>query len=141
MGVFLIKTARIIKGSVLISFGVILGKSSPVQMVLMAIAEVFFYSLNEVIFSQLATTDIGGSMVIHTFGAFFGLSCARTMSSLQRKSSGSPDNSAVYHSDLFAMVSISGIFLRLQLLVFKKKDWNNIPMDVLAKFQWSNGRK
>ncbi len=74
-------------------------------MVLMAIAEVFFFSLNEVMFSQLSTTDIGGSMVIHTFGAFFGLACARAMTSSKRASSDNADNSAVYHSDLFAMVS------------------------------------
>ena len=43
----------------------------------MATFEVFFYCLNEAILSEIfMVADIGGSMVIHTFGAFFGLSVA-----------------------------------------------------------------
>jgi ammonium transporter Rh len=43
----------------------------------MATFEVFFYCLNEAILIEIFKVfDIGGSMVIHTFGAFFGLSVA-----------------------------------------------------------------
>jgi ammonium transporter Rh len=43
----------------------------------MATFEVFFYCLNEAILMDIfLVADIGGSMVIHTFGAFFGLSVA-----------------------------------------------------------------
>jgi ammonium transporter Rh len=43
----------------------------------MATFEVFFYCLNEAILMDIFKVfDIGGSMVIHTFGAFFGLSVA-----------------------------------------------------------------
>jgi hypothetical protein len=43
----------------------------------MATIEVCFYSLNLQILEQIFhTADIGGSMTIHVFGAFFGLSVA-----------------------------------------------------------------
>jgi ammonium transporter Rh len=62
-------------GAVLISFGVILGKCSIFQLWVMTTIEVFFYCLNEsVLIEVFKVFDIGGSMVIHMFGAFFGLS-------------------------------------------------------------------
>lgn len=62
-------------GAVLISFGAILGKCSIHQLFVMATFEVFFYCINEAILMEVFKVyDIGGSMVIHTFGAFFGLS-------------------------------------------------------------------
>ena len=62
-------------GAVLISFGAILGKVSLFQLWVMATFEVFFYCMNEAIIVEIFKIyDIGGSMVIHSFGAFFGLS-------------------------------------------------------------------
>ena len=64
-------------GAVLISFGAILGKCSLFQLWAMATFEVFFYCINEAIVIEIFNIyDIGGSIVIHTFGAFFGLSVA-----------------------------------------------------------------
>jgi ammonium transporter Rh len=64
-------------GAVLISFGAILGKCSIFQLWAMTTFEVFFYCLNEAILMEIFEVfDIGGSMVIHIFGAFFGLSVA-----------------------------------------------------------------
>jgi ammonium transporter Rh len=41
----------------------------------MATLEVFFYCMNEAIVVEIFKIyDIGGSIVIHAFGAFFGLS-------------------------------------------------------------------
>jgi ammonium transporter Rh len=97
-------------GAVLISFGALIGKISPSQLVLLAIFETFFYSINERLAFYLHITDIGGSMVIHTFGAFFGLAASRILSDT-KKSHGHVDNAAVYHSDLFAMIGT--IFLWL----------------------------
>ena len=46
----------------------------------MAFIEMIFYSLNEVILvEELKITDIGGSILIHTFGAYFGLTFTRVM--------------------------------------------------------------
>ena len=60
--------------SVLIAFGGVLGKMSPFQLMAMALCQTFLYALNEAIFFQeFEGTDAGGSIVIHTFGAYFGL--------------------------------------------------------------------
>ena len=64
-------------GAVLISFGAILGKVSLFQLWCFATLEICFYCLNEAILMELfKVADIGGSMVIHTFGAFFGVSAS-----------------------------------------------------------------
>ena len=46
----------------------------------MAFLEMIVYCLNEVVLvEELKVTDIGGSMLIHTFGAYFGLAFTRVM--------------------------------------------------------------
>jgi ammonium transporter Rh len=89
-------------GAVLISFGALLGKASPTQMLFIMIFEVIFYNVNEQIGLKLAISDVGGSYVIHMFGAYFGLGCSFMLS--PKSSRGRSDNAAVYHSDLFAMI-------------------------------------
>lgn len=41
-------------------------------------------------------------MVIHTFGAFFGLAASAVITPASAR--GNKDNAAVYHSDLFSMI-------------------------------------
>lgn len=54
------------------------------------------------VISELQTNDVGGSMIVHAFGAYFGLSLAKVM---HRQSAVDHDNHApVYHSDLFSMI-------------------------------------
>lgn len=89
-------------GAVLITFGALLGKTTPLQMMLIAMIEPIFYALNEEIGIKMAISDIGGSMVIHCFGAFFGLACSLALTPNAAK--GPSDNAAVYHSDMFAMI-------------------------------------
>ncbi|XP_072561861.1 ammonium transporter Rh type B-like [Paramormyrops kingsleyae] len=91
-------------GSVLISFGAVLGKTSPVQLLVMAMFEVTLFAVNEfLLLSILGAKDAGGSMTIHTFGAYFGLVVARVLYRPQLEKS-KHKNSSVYHSDLFAMI-------------------------------------
>ena len=89
-------------GAVLISFGALLGKASPTQMLFIMIFEVIFYNINEQIGLKLSISDIGGSYVIHMFGAYYGLGCSWILS--PKSARGRSDNAAVYHSDLFAMI-------------------------------------
>jgi len=64
-------------GAVLITFGAILGKCSLEQLWMLATFEIFFYALNESICAgQLVAVDMGGSMYVHTFGAYFGLAAS-----------------------------------------------------------------
>lgn len=65
--------------AVLISFGGLIGKISATQLIVMALFEVFFYCLNAQIAVNLLIIDVGGSMVIHTFGAFFGLAVSKAL--------------------------------------------------------------
>ncbi|XP_055995118.1 ammonium transporter Rh type B [Sorex fumeus] len=91
-------------GAVLISFGAVLGKTGPAQLLLMTLLEVVLFGVNEfVLLSLLGVRDAGGSMTIHTFGAYFGLVLSRVLYRPQLEKSKHRQGS-VYHSDLFAMI-------------------------------------
>merc|ERR1712233_120356 len=96
--------AEFTTGAILISFGAVLGVASPVQLIFMVLFEVVFYNLNAYILVHfLDVSDIGGSMVIHAFGAYYGLALARAL----YKQDGQMDNHAEgteYHSDVFSMI-------------------------------------
>lgn len=47
--------------------------------------------------------DVGASMIIHAFGAYFGLAVARVLYRPGLKN-GHEKEGSVYHSDLFAMI-------------------------------------
>ena len=67
-------------GAALISYGCVLGVASPVQCLIMIIFEMVFYKLNAYIcFNIFTISDIGGSIVLHAFGAYFGLAVARCL--------------------------------------------------------------
>ncbi|KAL7685329.1 putative blood group Rhesus C/E/D polypeptide, ammonium transporter AmtB-like protein [Plasmopara halstedii] len=89
--------------AVLISFGAVLGKITPTQLVWMTFLEIIFYGLNEyLVLEKLKITDAGGSMVIHTFGAFFGLAVTIMLgipSAIEQV-----HNTSRYHSDVFAII-------------------------------------
>lgn len=126
-------------GAVLISFGAVLGKTGPAQLLLMALLEVALFGVNEFVLLSLLgvrrdgdggrvgaakagggveglggraplhlspapqVKDAGGSMTIHTFGAYFGLALSRVLYRPQLEKSKHRQGS-VYHSDLFAMI-------------------------------------
>nr|UUH57880.1 Rh type A glycoprotein [Molgula manhattensis] len=89
--------------TVLISFGAVLGVLSSIQLIIMAVLEVAVYCANEhIIIEYLKINDIGGSLVIHTFGAYFGL--AVSAMHWKKELSKNPKEGSVYHSDIFAMI-------------------------------------
>ncbi|KAM9294694.1 ammonium transporter Rh type B [Gastrophryne carolinensis] len=91
-------------GAVLISFGAVLGKTSPVQLIVMTLFEVTLFGINEyIILNIVEAKDAGGSMTIHTFGAYFGLVVSRVLYRPHLEKSRHREGS-VYHSDLFAMI-------------------------------------
>nr|XP_028566456.1 ammonium transporter Rh type B isoform X3 [Podarcis muralis] len=98
-------------GAVLISFGAVLGKTSPVQLLLMTVLEVTLFGINEyILLSCFGAKDAGGSMTIHTFGAYFGLMVSRILYRPQLKKSREREGST-YHSDLFAMIGTLFLWL------------------------------
>ncbi len=60
--------------SILIAFGTVLGRVGPLELLIMSIVQVIGYTLNEIIIYRLLHMyDAGGSIVIHLFGAYFGM--------------------------------------------------------------------
>lgn len=60
--------------AVLISYGAMVGRITPSQTLFMTFWELFFYAVNSwIVVSHLQIADCGGSVYIHTFGAYFGL--------------------------------------------------------------------
>ena len=91
--------------SCLICFGALLGKVSLNQITLLVFMQLIFYSLNlfiAVVHLQIA--DIGGSMIIHTFGAYFGLAASRILTNQKTLISSADVQGSNYISDLFSMV-------------------------------------
>ena len=85
--------------TVLISFGAVLGRISPTQLVLMAFWEVIVSTGNVSIANHLnpgINYDPGGSMVIHVFGASFGLAFAAAFGDAGRRRAASGAGSAVW---------------------------------------------
>ncbi|XP_039604044.1 ammonium transporter Rh type A [Polypterus senegalus] len=90
--------------TVLISFGAVLGKTSPVQLLIMTILEITIFAMNEhLVVGILGAKDTGASMTIHAFGAYFGLAVTRVLYRPGLKN-GHENEGSVYHSDLFAMI-------------------------------------
>ena len=60
--------------SVLISFGGIIGRVGPKDLLIIATFHIIGYALNEaLVFNSIGMVDAGGSSVIHTYGAYYGL--------------------------------------------------------------------
>ena len=54
--------------------GAVLGKANALQLAVMVISEMVFFNMNlSLCLDWLQSTDQGGSIVVHTFGAFFGM--------------------------------------------------------------------
>merc|ERR1719315_966140 len=66
--------------AVLISFGVVLGITSPLQLILMTVIETVIFVVNEVIGRKyIGAVDAGDTIFVHLFGAYFGLAVSRVM--------------------------------------------------------------
>lgn len=92
-------------GAVMISFGAVLGKTTPSQLIIIGFWEVIFYSLNFMVGAiWLKATDAGGSIFIHTFGAYFGVALAYVMSPKDAAKIDHPYNGPSYTSDMHSMI-------------------------------------
>merc|ERR1739838_1182181 len=60
--------------TVLISWGGPLGRITPTQLMWFGFFELIFYSINEYIaVEDFQVKDVGGSMLVHVFAAYFGV--------------------------------------------------------------------
>jgi ammonium transporter Rh len=78
-----------------------LGRLTPTQIILMLPLELIFYAINEYIcVAKLEAVDMGGSMYVHSFGAYFGIA----FSLMWGKPKNTDNEGSSYYSDVFAMV-------------------------------------
>ncbi|XP_076438384.1 ammonium transporter Rh type B-like [Babylonia areolata] len=110
LGVTSMLTADFATAAVLITMGALLGKTSPLQLVVIGFLEMVLFAVNEWIgLSLLKVVDVGGSMFVHAFGAYFGLAASRVL--YKEDVSQSQKEGSVYHSDIFAMVGTVFLWL------------------------------
>ena len=101
--------------AVLISFGAVIGKVSRLQIFVMGVFEIIFYSINEnILVHHLKITDVGGSLIIHMFGAYFGLAVTRMIYN-ENHAKDNEKVGSIYHSDMFAMIGTVAFLLRNNL--------------------------
>jgi len=82
--------------------GAILGKVTPSQLVVMAVMESVVFWINiHCSITKIEAHDVGGGMVVHTFGAYFGLAVALSFS--EKSYHGHADNCSNYTSDVTAL--------------------------------------
>ena len=95
--------------AVLITFGVVLGTTSPVQLVIMAIIEIVLFNVNEVIGrTYLGAVDAGDTIFVHLFGAYFGLALSRVLYDEPTTKSSNIGTTRI--SDMFSMVKYFQVF-------------------------------
>nr|CAH7728970.1 unnamed protein product [Callosobruchus chinensis] len=106
--------AEIAACAILISTGAVLGRVSLMQLISMSVIETIVYCINLHLGCEiLKAIDVGGSIFVHVFGAYFGLSVSIV---IERASDTdiSNDNSlkaSNYSSDLFAMIGTMFLWL------------------------------
>jgi len=100
-------------GCVLITFGALLGKCDLPQLFVLATLEIIFYALNEGICAGvLMAVDMGGSMYVHTFGAYFGLAASYFFKAkLSAMKPASDENGGGYLSQTIAMVGTVFLYM------------------------------
>eukprot|EP00933_Yihiella_yeosuensis_P003542 TRINITY_DN1064_c0_g1_i1.p1 TRINITY_DN1064_c0_g1~~TRINITY_DN1064_c0_g1_i1.p1 ORF type:complete len:468 (+),score=112.28 TRINITY_DN1064_c0_g1_i1:161-1405(+) len=95
--------------AVLISFGGLIGKIGPTQVLVVTLVELIFYCANKVYFltNMLAIADCGGTIIIHVFGAYFGLAACKTLGVATNEDL----NGSNYNSDLFSLIGTVFLWL------------------------------
>ncbi|XP_068629338.1 ammonium transporter Rh type B-B [Battus philenor] len=104
--------ADIMSATVLISFGALLGTTSITQLLFIAIIEIAIACLNIwLISSHFQASDVGGSIAIHAFGAYFGLGVSWALGSKKKAAAAGAEkiDTSTYSTDMTAM--LGSIFL------------------------------
>uniref|UniRef100_A0A1A9WLE9 Ammonium transporter AmtB-like domain-containing protein n=1 Tax=Glossina brevipalpis TaxID=37001 RepID=A0A1A9WLE9_9MUSC len=89
----------------LISMGVLLGRTTPIQLLFMALFEIILFAVNEYVTLEiLSICDVGGSITVHAFGAYFGLAVSFMLRPKKEENEPGQYEGPTYTSDLFAMI-------------------------------------
>jgi len=98
--------------AVLISFGGLIGKLSPTQITVLTLVELACYCANKVyVLKQYDSSplilDCGGTIIIHVFGAYFGLCACKVLGPPAKDAL----NASSYTSDIFSLVGTVFLWL------------------------------
>jgi ammonium transporter Rh len=104
--------------SMLVAYGILIGKTTALQLATMAFLGVLVQVANEHLNEQVFHAhDVGKAIYVHLFGCIYGLAVSKALHS---DGVVNPKQSSVYHSDLFAFIgtfffwvfypSLNGIF-------------------------------
>ncbi|KXZ48230.1 hypothetical protein GPECTOR_29g134 [Gonium pectorale] len=97
----------------MIAFGAIIGKSTPTQTLWLLFWQVPLYALNQqLVIHTFKALDMGGTIVIHLFGAYYGLAASYMLSRKQPLHGlDNPKNTGAYLNDVFSMIGTIFLFL------------------------------
>lgn len=85
----------------MVSYGAVVGKLTPIQYLILGLIEAPVSILNEyLVLTILGVGDVGGTIVVHFFGAIFGIVVARIVFKPQHTHS--EHQGSIYHSDIFS---------------------------------------
>ncbi|XP_034388078.1 ammonium transporter Rh type B-like [Cyclopterus lumpus] len=104
LGVINLLNAEFACAVVLISFGAVIGKTSPVQLLVMALLEIPVFAVTEwAVLKYIRINDAGGTILIHLFACYFGLGVTFV---LYRPSlnNGHSREITSYHSDILSVM-------------------------------------
>lgn len=107
-------SADLATAALLISFGAVLGKTTPLQLVIMGLIETAIFSVNEHLgLNIFKAKDSGGSIFVHVFGAYFGLAVSFALGHGKTISQGPglEKEGSSYNSDIFAMIGTVFLWL------------------------------
>jgi len=94
----------VVAAAVLISFGVLIGKINPLQLLVMGIIECIVVILNMYLgYTVMGVNDVGGSIFVHTFGAYFGLTVSFCLQKMKIDDSSHREGPR-YTSDMFSLL-------------------------------------
>lgn len=107
-------------GSGMIAFGAVIGKVSPTQLLWMVFAQVPIYAFNQhLVIYTFKALDMGGTIVIHLFGAYYGLAVSWMLKAGYPKINGvygafgskHPKYEGSYLNDVFSMIGTLFLWL------------------------------
>ncbi|NXN93304.1 RHBG protein, partial [Rhinopomastus cyanomelas] len=97
--------------AVLISMGAVLGRLTPTQLLLLALLGVPLFTLNEYLLLRLmGVSDSGGSLTVHTFGAYLGLAVSRVLHQ-PRRDTRTEQQDVGQQPDIFAVVGTVSLWV------------------------------
>jgi ammonium transporter Rh len=102
--------------TILITFGAVIGRCSPFQMVAVTIFQSVFYAFNKIIpvLGYIGAEYIGGTITIHMFGAYFGLALSASLGAVPVGTSGNkagPGTESDKVSDVFSLIGTAVLWI------------------------------